>query len=217
MATTKPSKAKLIQWGIIALIGSALGACGDVLLLYNPDVSYLTGDYSFMVDISPVRLVCGSFLGVLFIPLVLFGLWQVYQLIYERHPGIAKLGFGIAIYFCCIGVVVHAMFGAMGLAIKQENFLYLNYLRLLLDTFSGLSVLLHVLVSAIFSMAIFRKPSSLPIWMVYCNPVSIYIALASTYLFFPPLGSILAPAAFNLSYFVYFGCSTWVIYRQNEA
>lgn len=209
-------RSKLIWAGLIAMLGTSLGAVGDVLLLHVPGADYFAGDYLFMADIDPPRMMLGALLGVLFIPLVLAGLWQVYSVLSPVAPRSAATGFSLGVYFCCQGVVIHALFGGVGLAVHDGAELGYRWLPPMLDALSGIAGTLHLVLSLLFAWAIWKHETVFPKWVAIFNPLAVYLIFGSALFWWPAVGHFTAPAGFNLSYLVFFGMTTFCIFKSRS-
>src|SRR5262245_42493885 len=117
--------------GLLALIGSLLYAIGDVLLLAGKaslddyprlkPFGKLLSDAEKMVALPPYRMIWGALLGVFSTPLILFGIWQIYQGLdgaSEAWIFITALLFIIA---SVIGAFVHGTFYFMGEYVQALN------------------------------------------------------------------------------------------------
>jgi len=209
------NRRQLLLAGLVAMLGTALGSVGDVLLLQTPGADYFAGDYLFMGAIAPGRIMAGALLGVLFIPLVLGGLWQMYTLLRPVAPVAAATGFALGVYFCCQGVVVHALFAAVGLAVHDGATEGYRWLPQMLDGLSAITVALHTGLSLLFAAVIWKKKTVFPKWVAVLNPLTIYLFLASALFWWPSVGGYTAPAGFNLSYLIFFGITTGCILRSD--
>lgn len=199
----------------IAMVAALIGAIGDVLLLYHPDGNYEAGDYLFLADIAPNKLLLGAYLGILFIPFVAFGLFVVYE---KLKPAIYKNTwiFVLAIFFTLFpGIAYHAtcaytgIYLRMALDLPPEQSAYLlenfDFLKLLFEPLGLLLGLGFAVLSVLYTYLVLKKDTSIPRWKAYFNPAIFYLCFLAIYIFFPLLGNILVPAAFNLSLFLFFG------------
>lgn len=207
--------------GYIAITAALLGAISDVLLLYTPNGGFLNPDFQFLKHISYSRLLSGALLGVFCIPFEILGSWQIYSVAKKENPKMAMLTIMAAVYFACIGVTVHMLYGVIGVGMQMHTHLSSEYTMLINDHFKQLEsfmkpvatvvILLHVISTLLFVLLIRKTKNIFPAWLTYVNPVTIYIILASPYIWWPTLGNVLAPAAFNLSYGIFFCITTYYI------
>lgn len=210
--------------GYIAIVAALIGAVSDVLLLYTPKGGFLNPDFLFLNDIPYSHLYAGALMGVFFIPLEILGSWQIYNIIKKENPKLSLLSIMISIYFACIGVVVHMLYGIIGVGMQLHTHLTSDYASLIAEHFAQMNsfmepvatvvIILHVL-STILCVTLLRKNQHIfPSWLTFVNPVTIYLVLASPYIWWPALGNYLAPAAFNLSYGIFFCITNYYIKKQ---
>ena len=210
--------------GYIAIAAALIGAVSDVLWLYTPKGGFLNPDFLFLNDIPYSHLFAGAIMGVFFIPLETLGSWQVYNVIKKENPKMALLTLMLAIYFASIGIVVHMLYGIIGVGMQLHTHLSSEYASLIAEHFKQMNsfmepvativIILHVLVTFLFVSLIRKTKNVFPAWLTFVNPVTIYLVLASPYLWWPTLGNYLAPAAFNLSYCIFFCITNYYIKKQ---
>lgn len=210
--------------GYIAIIAALLGSISDVLLLYTPNGGFLNPDFQFLKDISYTRLLAGALLGVFCIPFEILGSWQIYSVVKKENPTMALLTIMTAVYFACIGVTVHILYGAIGVGMQMHTHLSSEYTMLANEHFKQMEsfmkpvatvvIILHIISTLLFVVLIRKTKNIFPSWLTYINPVTIYIVLASPYVWWPLVGNVLAPAAFNLSYGIFFCITTYYIKKR---
>ncbi len=173
-------------------------------------------DYQFMLVLDPTRVMVGHFLGIFFIPLEMLGLFQVYRAL---KPAGGKLSWAIviaALYLGFPGVVYHASvaFTAAFLRTMTDNPAIdlqqsWEYVRLLSDLLAAVLPVGFIVMSGLLIYTILKKPTLYPRWMAACTPLTFYALCILAYLLVPAVGTILAPAGFNLSFFCFFAISLW--------
>lgn len=196
------------------MFGALLGAVGDVLLLYSPEGNYEAGDYLFLADIHPHRLLIGAYLGILFIPLEAFGLAVIYE---KLKPAIEHKAwlFTIAIFFTLFpGIAYHATCAYTGIYLSiaqdlpadQSAYLFeqFNFIKLLFEPLGAFLAIGFFILSFLYSYLVLKKETKLEKWKAYFNPGLVYLLFILIYICFPILGNILAPAGFNLSMLIFF-------------
>ncbi|MEX0811630.1 MAG: DUF6796 family protein [Chitinophagales bacterium] len=198
----------------IAMFGALLGGIGDVLLLYHPDGNYEAGDYLFLADIPPHRLLIGAYLGILFIPFQVFGLAVLYQKLKPAIEGKSWLFFFAIILTLFPGIAYHATcaFTGMYLRIAQDlpadqsdyMFQQFDFIKLLFEPLGAFLALGFFVLSFLYSFLIWKRETQLEKWKAWFNPALIYTFCIVVYLVFPLIGNVLAPAGFNLSLFLFF-------------
>lgn len=207
MATTTTDYPRLAAK--IAITAALLGAVADVLLLYSPRGGYETGDYQFLLDISQERIIIGHYMGIFFIPLAMLGLFHVYRCIMPAGgalPWAIVLG---ALFIGYPGVAYHGMVAFIHTLVHQggADAALLDYFRLLSEPVGGVLALGGGIVAILFMFVVLKRPTHYAKWMAFANPGVFYLVIALSYLLIPPVGNLLMPAAFNLSFAIFFACS----------
>ncbi|MCE7981828.1 MAG: hypothetical protein DYG89_11585 [Caldilinea sp. CFX5] len=227
--------------GILAIIGAAIYAIGDVLLLADKvgPVKSLTGLLVDLTGYPPLqrrahrlvamarlprwRLVWGGLLGVFAAPLTLAGVWQVYQ-------GLQPAGIWWALpptllfaYATVIGPFIHGSFIHLGATVQTLNALQeadrpllveelIQQQTILLIAYSVLFVCL-ILASLWFSVAVGWGQTRFPWWMVAVNPLTITLAWLASKKFLPQrLADYTEGAGFNIAYIIFFGLTTAMLW-----
>ncbi|MDX2001481.1 MAG: DUF6796 family protein [Chitinophagales bacterium] len=197
----------------LAIVAAFIGAVADVLLLYNPEGGYENGDYFFLTQISNFRLLAGHYIGIFFIPLAMMGLLHVYHCL---KPAGVTLAAGICmatLYLGYPGVVFHGTvaFTANFLKLMINGDTNINslmpYIRMLSDPLAIFMPLAFMTVSGLFVYTVIRRQTRYKRWMLFCNPLTFYSIFLVSYIVVPPVGEILLPAGFNLSFGLFFLCS----------
>src|SRR5687768_7915125 len=117
--------------GLLALLGALLYAVGDVLLLASKasfedyprlkPFRKLLSDAEKMVVLPPGRMIWGALIGVFATPLVLAGIWQVYQGLNGAHQTLTLLTGLLFAVASVIGAFVHGTFYFMGEYVQALN------------------------------------------------------------------------------------------------
>lgn len=194
----------------IALIAALLGATADVLLLYNPKGGYEADDYRFLLDLCKYRMLTGHFLGIIFIPLEMLGLFQVYRALKPAGGYWAWAIVICALYLGFPGVVYHGTVVSTGSVLRlmeQAPTIVApewDYIRMQVDPLAVALPLGFVIMTIILTYVILTKPTLYPKWMAWCNPLTFYVLFLVSYLIVPAVGSFLIPAGFNLAFFFFF-------------
>jgi len=215
--------------GLLALLGAFLYAIGDVLLLaskVNPDnyprlkpFARLLSDAEKMVVLPPNRMIWGALLGVFATPLVVSGLWQVYQGLSGANAAAVLatvLLFGIA---SIIGAFVHGTFYYMGEYIQALNQVNEDSQSVIVNMIerhkkvliiSYVPVLLFIIVASImFSILVASGSTAFPVWMAAINPLTMTIAWLIVKRILPQSVRDRAEGAgFNIAFMAFFACTT---------
>ena len=206
-ATSSPPRWLLL----LAVLGAAGGAIGDILLLYVPEPAFLGDSLLYLTKVP--SLLWGMLLGVLLIPLEGFGLWWLFLKLREFKPKTAHWALALGIGFVAIGVAVHAAFGFIGMGYESHAVRDWSSSALLrydlmtmfaLGIIGGVAFLLHIVLNVMLFIAQLRGPHPFPSWFKWVNPLLLYVLFVLPYYIVPQLGYLTAPAAFNLAYGVFF-------------
>jgi hypothetical protein len=221
--------------GLLALLGAFLYAVGDVLLLagkasldHYPRLkpfAKLLSDAEKMVVLPPSRMIWGALLGVFATPLVLTGIWQVYQ---GLNGGNGTLSLITGLLFAAasvIGAFVHGTFYYMGEYIQALNKvedasqpviaeMIARHRQVLIISYAPVLILILV-ASALFSILVASGATAFPVWMAAVNPVTITIAWLVVKRILPQfVRDWTEGAGFNIAYFIFFACTTITLWNQ---
>lgn len=221
--------------GLLALLGALLYAIGDVLLLASKvsldqypklkPFAKLLSDAEKMVVLPPNRMIWGALLGVFATPLVLAGIWQVYQGLDGANETlilITGLLFAIA---SVIGAFVHGTFYYMGEYIQALNKvddssqpviadMIGRHRKVLIITYTP--VIFFILIASIlFSILVASGRTAFPVWMAAINPVTMTIAWLLIKRILPQfVRDWTEGAGFNIAFLVFFACTTATLWNQ---
>ncbi|MCI0608408.1 MAG: hypothetical protein L0Z71_05025 [Anaerolineae bacterium] len=220
--------------GLLALLGAFLYAIGDVLLLaskVNLDdypklkpFAKLLSDAERMVVLSPNRMIWGALLGVFATPLVLAGIWQVYQGLNGANASAVLATvvlFGIG---SIIGAFVHGTFYYMGEYIQALNNvnedsqsvivkMIERHKKVLIISYAPV-LLLIVIASIMFSILVASGSTAFPVWMAAVNPFTMTIAWLAGKRVLPQFVRDAAEGAgFNIAYMAFFACTTITLWN----
>ena len=220
--------------GILAILGAVLYAIGDVLLLASqasldnyPKLKHyakLLSDAEKMVVLSPNRMIWGALLGVFATPLVLPGFWQIYQGLAGANESLALTTALLFAIGSVIGAFVHGTFYFMGEYVQALNKvdehsqviiadMIARHRKVLIITYAP--VLLIILIASIlFSVLVATNETHFPRWMAAVNPVTLTIAWLIVKRILPKfIADSLEGAGFNIAYFVFFLCTTLILWN----
>ena len=221
--------------GLLALLGSLLYAVGDVLLLASKasldqyprlkPYAKLLSDAEKMVALPPSRMIWGALLGVFATPLVLVGIWQVYQGLNGANgtlPLITGLLFTTA---SVIGAFVHGTFYYMGEYVQALNKvedasqpaiadMIARHRQVLIISYAPVMILILV-ACILFSLLVASGDTAFPVWMAAVNPVTVTIAWLVVKRILPQsVRDWTEGAGFNIAYFIFFACTTITLWNQ---
>jgi hypothetical protein len=221
--------------GLLAFFGALLYAVGDVLLLASKvsldnyprlkPFAKLLSDAEKMVALPPNRMIWGALLGVFATPLVLAGIWQVYQGLNgasESLTLITALLFAVA---SVIGAFVHGTFYYMGEYVQALNKvedgsqpviaeMIARHRKVLIISYAPVLILI-LTASILFSILVASGRTAFPVWMAAINPVTMTIAWLLIKRVLPPfVRDWTEGAGFNIAYLVFFACTTITLWNR---
>ena len=221
--------------GLLALLGALLYAIGDVLLLSSkasPDqypklkpFARLLSDAEKMVVLPANRMIAGALLGVFATPLVLAGIWQVYQGLDGANKSLALLTGLLFAIASVIGAFVHGTFYYMGEYIQALNKvddssqpviadMIGRHRKVLIITYAPV-ILFIVIASILFSILVASGRTAFPVWMAAINPVTMTIAWLLIKRILPQfVRDWTEGAGFNIAFLVFFACTTATLWNQ---
>ena len=214
----------LLLCGILAILGSLGVAAGDAFLLGTPvsGKTFRERRLETLLHVSPRKMLIGHTLGVLVLPVVFFGVYQVYRglepagLAYALPP-VLILGYGLV-----VGAAAHACFAFLGGAMhfhekvgengaEAAEALVAAHKRLLYPLFGAFLAAL-IIGSFWFSYVVWSQPTLYPRWIAFTNPFVLIIVFSLLESQLPsPLGGYIRPANANISFAVFFALSTFVL------
>ena len=221
--------------GLLAVVGAFLYAVGDVLLLaskasldHYPKLkpfSKLLSDAEKMVVLPANRMIWGALIGVFATPLILAGIWQVYQGLTganETLTLVTGLLFAVA---SVIGAFVHGTFYYMGEYVQALNKvddssqpviadMIARHRKVLIITYAP--VLIFILIGSIlFSVLVASGKTAFPVWMAAVNPVTMTLAWLIIKRVLPLfVRDWTEGAGFNIAYLAFFACTTITLWNQ---
>lgn len=221
--------------GLLALLGALLYAAGDVLLLASKasldqypklkPFARLLSDAEKMVVLPANRMIAGALLGVFATPLVLAGIWQVYQGLNGADESLTLLTGLLFAVALVIGAFVHGTFYYMGEYVQALNKvedssqpviagMIERHRKVLIITYAP--VLLFILIASIlFSVLVVSGRTAFPVWMAAINPVTMTIAWVLIKRILPQfVRDWTEGAGFNIAFLVFFACTTATLWNQ---
>lgn len=171
--------------GLMAAALSAIVGASDIILLVKDRVGAGLG-FDAMTRMPRWRLVVGGALGATMLPLMLVGMWHLYQ-------GLAPAGIWLALppavllgYFLCLGSALHLSYAHIGatltIAAQAEpdaraalHRLFLLQRTIFLAAAPGLAT---VIVGSIWlAVAVLIGPTHYPRWFALANPALLGLPL----------------------------------------
>ena len=221
--------------GLIALLGTLLYAIGDVLLLagkvslddypkLKPFAKLLSGA-ELMVTLPPNRMIWGALLGVFATPLVLLGIWQVYQGLGATQDWVALATVGLFGIGSIVGAFVHGTFYFMGEYIHALNkveeasqsiivSMIERHRKVLIISYAPVLILI-VIASILFSVLVASGKTEFPVWIAAINPLTMTIAWLVVKRILPQfVRDWTEGAGFNIAYMAFFLCTTLTLWNK---
>lgn len=220
--------------GLLAILGAALYAVGDVLLLAGKaslkdypklqPFAKLLSDAERMVALSPTRLMWGALIGVFCTPLILLGFWQVYQGLGGANELLALATFGLFGTTSVIGAFVHGTFYYMGEYVQALNQvdessqaviagMIGRHKKVLIVTYAPVLIFI-IIASILFSILVASGDTSFPVWMAAINPVTMTIVWLAIKRILPQfVRDWTEGAGFNIAYMAFFVCTSITLWK----
>ncbi|HZM25680.1 MAG TPA: DUF6796 family protein [Anaerolineales bacterium] len=220
--------------GLLALFGAFLYAIGDVLLLaskVNLDdypklkpFAKLLSDAEKMVVLSPNRMIWGALLGVFATPLVLAGIWQVYQGLGGANASAVLATVILFATASIIGAFVHGTFYYMGEYIHALNRVEVGSQAVVVDMInrhkkvliiSYAPVLILIIIASImFSILVASGNTAFPVWMAAVNPLTMTMAWLVVKRILPQfIRDGAEGAGFNIAFMAFFALTTITLWN----
>ena len=221
--------------GLLAILGALLYAIGDVLLLASKvsldqypklkPFAKLLPDAEKMVVLPANRMIAGALLGVFATPLVLAGIWQVYQGLNGANESLTLLTGLLFAIGSVIGAFVHGTFYFMGEYVQALNKvedgsqpviaeMIARHRKVLIITYAPVLILI-LTASVLFSILVASGETAFPVWMAAINPVTMTIAWLLIKRILPQfVRDWTEGAGFNIAFLVFFACTTATLWNQ---
>lgn len=200
--------------GVVGVLATAIMVVADLVMLYAPPRGGTPPLQYFAAAISRDRLILGDYLGLFALPFVLAGLLHVYAGLRPAGFWLAVLPVALLGYAYVLGAAFHHGVALLVSAVQEDAAtaapLANQFLRPLLTVFtltaaSGAIVLFLVLLT---------RRTAYPAWMAWLSPLPTFALSFLLRRFGPPtFAGVLVPAGHNLAMFVFFTCSTIVLWR----
>lgn len=227
----------IIILGGLGILGHLLGIVADIGTGYAPGVrtdlasiaSLSLANIAPLLQAKPlIEVRIGHYLAIFFIPLGLFGMWQVYRALLPARnrlalPFLLVGGFGLiyaTFYHGTLGFIAAALQAQREVATVGEP--APETMRAMLAFFNSLSeplgsvlMLVDLGASLLFAGAVWFGDTRFPRWLAAVNPLSIQLVLSLLIWFAPhPLQQLLWLTVFNLSLALWYLSTTAVLLRR---
>jgi hypothetical protein len=221
--------------GLLGLLGALLYAIGDVLLLASKisldnyprlkPYAKLLSDAEKMVVLPSNRMIWGALLGVFATPLVLAGLWQVYQGLNGANAALTLVTGLLFATASIVGAFVHGTFYYMGEYVQALNKvedgsqpviaeMIARHRKVLIISYAPVLILI-LAASILFSILVSSGKTAFPVWMAAVNPVTMTLAWLAIKRLLPQMvRDWTEGAGFNIAYLVFFACTTITLWNR---
>jgi hypothetical protein len=205
-------------FGLVGLAGSSVLLVADVLLVYAPVPAARFSIFTAAVGKSAARLVYGSLLGVLAIPLVLAGFVHIYLALRPAGAWFAAPPVVLGIFAYVVGAGFHAAIPFYAFAIQDARAvdataspLLASMARVFVPLQRAL-LLCVVASSASLLVALLSGRTLYPRWMAAVSPLVVVSLIRIGIRISPPaVVGVLFPAGNNLSMLVFLATSLLVV------
>lgn len=219
------TRKRLLWMGIFSILAALGCVVADLILEYDPQ-----GNYSLTtpapLTIALWRVLVGSFLGVVCIPLTIIGYWIVCVVLRATAPRLFRVLFWGIAYCIVIGTVFHSTVLAVILVgqvahnvngVAQSSLLQLQTTLLVFSLPLGIFFeICYLLFWGIVVVTVLRTATLYPKWIVLFVPalLSLIIAIVGRSHVVSVLGNILYPTVLSLPHLVFFLLSTMALWRR---
>ena len=212
---------KSVLIGLLVTSGAFLVGLGEWLMLYSPLGGYgLELGHANFLHPSLEQLSLGFYLGVLAAPIYILGYFWLAQVL-ELSKKMLWLFMTLAVVGFMSGVVWLGTNAYLGLIVHQIQVapsVGLETILAQIDQLSGgLLQVVRVavlLLSLMMSYFIFQRDTIYPRFMAFLPPFFLIAGVFMLYYFIPEFGGYLFPAALNVAHFIFFGLSTFIVYKH---
>lgn len=198
----------------IAMVASLVACVSDALLLYTPDAIYHTMDFEFFMGISETRLLIGQYLGICSIPFCLMGFWWLSRGLSPWNENAPWYAFALMMVAMFLGVAYHASLPLV--AIQVKNLGGIEFVSSFFLPLGNIFAALYFLLSLSFLLIILFRETLFPRWMIWFNPIWVYLIAIGFYIWLPHIGNLLIVAGFNLANLILLAGLLWANWDQES-
>ncbi|MCP5149209.1 MAG: hypothetical protein H6983_11990 [Ectothiorhodospiraceae bacterium] len=223
--TTLFTQGVLRAAGVFGAIGALIAALGDLSSAFLPapppamnTVLWLSlAEFvTFLTPKTQAELLVGHYLGVLFIPLNVLGLWHVYLGLAHRGGRFPVVFLVVGTFIAVAGAAFHGMVGLAVTAVRAGDGATLEAAQAYFEPFGWILVLTAGTLFLGLAGWIVTRRSAFPRWVVLLSPgpVQLWI-LGLAYVVPLDLSVALLVSGFNLSIFVFLVVSTVTLWAYD--
>lgn len=210
----------LMITGFLGLLGTLIVGTGEFMLHYSSEGYQSDLTFGFYQYVAEYRLVPGSYLAVLGIPLYFVGYFHIYQAL---RPG-SKMGaiivLVLGVFSFTVGGVWVGSRGFLGalyhIVVDQHQNLEMyeqivTKYELIVENLVQILRVLVLLVSAGYVFTILKYNTLYPKWVAIFNPISLLLIVFALFFYVPVIGNYLIPTAMNVAHFIMFSVSVYAL------
>lgn len=215
-----------LKCGSAGIIAVVLTIISDFILIGRPSSSYsfLKLGTESMNGLAHWRIIIGTFLGIIVIPLQVAGLIPVYLglkpagkikslifVIAECHSAAIAAAFHISYAFIAGSWKLYYAVGPKNAAASEMLRSFNLYWQITI-----IIIAVDIIISSgLYTFLVACRNTLYPKWMAFLNPLSIFLYTYLIILPIPkPAGGYVAPAFLNLSTLIFFLLSTFTVYKK---
>lgn len=214
----------MLTLGLLGMLGALSAGIADSLLLGSAASgrTFRRRQLDNLQYVSPGRLLAGHLLGLFSIPLMGFGIWQVYRALEPAGWQHALPPVLIKAYTLVLGAGAHGCFAPLGAVMQRRRVgdewaadqgqrLVAQLKWMLYPAFVAFQ--LGLFVSSVWlAIVVWTQPTLYPRWMAAITPFSLFVVCSVVLDFIPrPLGGFILAAGINIGMFLFFLASTFVL------
>lgn len=230
------TRRNVIILGALAVFDHLLGIVADVGTGYAPSIQT---DLSSIASLSLANIApllqakslnevrTAHYLAIIFIPLGLFGVWQVYKALLPGRnrlalPFLLVGGFGLiyaTFYHGTLGFIAGALqaqraVAAMGEPAPESVRAMLSFFNSLSEPLGSVLLLADLAASLLFAGTVWFGDTRFPRWLAAVNPLTLQMVISLLIWFAPhPLQQLLWLTVFNLSLALWYVSTTTILLR----
>lgn len=219
----------LALFGALAIVGHGVGIVADVYSGYSPGVAVELGPVTslslanigpLLAEVSLADARIGHYLAVCFIPLGIFGVWQVFIALRPAAGSLLFLVLGTlcvaygTFYHGTLAFLTGALQGLWDGTRADPELSLVTYFNGLSEPLGQVLLFGNLFVSALYAFLVGSGRSRFPRWFAAVNPVIIQLGLSVVILLAPrPVDRLLWLTVFNTSFVAWYGATTAYLVR----
>ena len=212
-------KKTMIITGLIGLLASSLVGIGEFFLHFDPLARYHAG-YEFFEAVSERRATQGHFIAVLAAPLYLIGVWHICRMLQPASKFWSRIAFFVMSYGFMVGAIWIGSRASAAALVASGQAAAITDLFILYDfRYESLLAVIRIcalIFSIIYTGLILSGRTTYPRWMALFNPIALIIANFMIYWLAPDIGKYLMPIALNVSFFIIFAISLFIVINNHK-